>query len=40
MRQEIERTRDEEVTARELPRAKIYLLGQFALDRRTNARPC
>jgi zinc protease len=40
MRQEIERIRDEEVTAREHQRAKMYLLGHFALDRRTNARLC
>ena len=40
MRQEIERIRDEGVTAGELERARMYLLGQFALDRRTNARLC
>ncbi len=38
MRREIERIRDEGVSAPELQRAKMYLLGQFALDRRTNQR--
>jgi predicted Zn-dependent peptidase len=35
---EIERIRDEKVSERELARAKAYLLGNFAMDRRTNAR--
>jgi zinc protease len=35
---EIDRIRDEEVTERELARAKAYLLGNLAMDRRTNAR--
>ncbi len=35
---EIDRIRREPVTAAELARAKAYLLGQFELDRRTNAR--
>ena len=38
MRREIERIRDTEISERELRRAQTYLLGQFALDRRTNAR--
>jgi zinc protease len=38
MRREIERIRDAGVSPDELERAKMYLLGQFALDRRTNAR--
>jgi zinc protease len=38
MRREIERMRSAEIPAPELERAKMYLLGQFALDRRTNAR--
>lgn len=38
MTQEIERIRRERLSAEELARAKAYLLGQFALDRRTNAR--
>jgi predicted Zn-dependent peptidase len=35
---EIERIRTEQVTDRELARAKAYLLGNLAMDRRTNAR--
>ena len=35
---EIARIRDEPVTERELARAKAYLLGTMAMDRRTNAR--
>jgi zinc protease len=35
---EIERVRGEMVTERELARAKAYLLGNLAMDRRTNAR--
>ena len=35
---EIDRIRNEEVTERELARAKAYLLGSLAMDRRTNAR--
>jgi zinc protease len=35
---EIARIRDEPVTERELARAKAYLLGVMAMDRRTNAR--
>jgi zinc protease len=35
---EIERIRGEQVTERELARAKAYLLGNLAMDRRTNAR--
>jgi len=35
---ELERIRRDPVSAAELARAKAYLLGQFALDRRTNAR--
>lgn len=38
MLREIERMRREQVNEIELARAKAYLLGQFALDRRTNAR--
>lgn len=38
MRRELERIRAEGVREEELGRAKAYLLGQFALDRRTNAR--
>jgi len=38
MRAQVERIRSERVTEGELDRAKSYLLGQFALDRRTNAR--
>jgi predicted Zn-dependent peptidase len=35
---EIDRVRGEPVTERELARAKAYLLGNLAMDRRTNAR--
>jgi predicted Zn-dependent peptidase len=35
---ELERIRTDEVTDRELARAKAYLLGNLAMDRRTNAR--
>jgi len=35
---EIDRIRGEQVTERELARAKAYLLGNLAMDRRTNAR--
>lgn len=35
---EVERIRREPVTAAELTRAKGYLLGRYAMDRRTNAR--
>jgi zinc protease len=35
---ELERIQREPLTAAELSRAKGYLLGQFELDRRTNAR--
>jgi zinc protease len=35
---ELERIRRDPVNPSELTRAKAYLLGQFALDRRTNAR--
>jgi zinc protease len=35
---EVDRIRSEEVTERELARAKAYLLGNLAMDRRTNAR--
>ena len=35
---ELERIRRDPVSPAELARAKAYLLGQFALDRRTNAR--
>jgi zinc protease len=35
---EIERVRDEPVTERELARAKAYLLGNLAMDRRTSGR--
>jgi predicted Zn-dependent peptidase len=38
MKRELERLRREGLTAPEIERAKTYLLGQFALDRRTNAR--
>jgi len=38
LRREIERIRAEPVNAAELRRAKAYLLGTFAMDRRTNAR--
>jgi len=38
MRREIERIRDEGVSEQEVDRARSYLLGQFTLDRRTNAR--
>ena len=38
MRAQVERIRSERVSEGELERAKAYLLGQFALDRRTNAR--
>ena len=38
MRREIERIRGDEVSPAELDRAKMYVLGQLALDRRTNAR--
>ena len=38
MRAQVERIRGERVSEGELDRAKAYLLGQFALDRRTNAR--
>jgi zinc protease len=38
MRRELERIAREAVSPDELARAKAYLLGQFALDRRTNAR--
>lgn len=38
MIREIERLRNETLSGEELDRAKSYLLGQFALDRRTNAR--
>ena len=38
MRRELERVAREPVSPDELARAKAYLLGQFALDRRTNAR--
>lgn len=38
LRREAERLRRDPVTAAELGRAKAYLLGNFALDRRTNAR--
>ncbi|MGH7385050.1 MAG: M16 family metallopeptidase, partial [Candidatus Rokuibacteriota bacterium] len=37
---ELERIRREPLGPAELIRAKEYLLGQFALDRRTNARLC
>ncbi len=36
--QQIERLRRERLSAGALERARMYLLGQFALDRRTNAR--
>jgi len=35
---EIDRIRGEQVSERELARAKAYLLGNLAMDRRTNAR--
>ncbi|HEU4369163.1 MAG TPA: pitrilysin family protein [Methylomirabilota bacterium] len=35
---EIDRVRDEQVSERELARAKAYLLGNLAMDRRTTAR--
>jgi predicted Zn-dependent peptidase len=35
---ELERIRDEPVSERELARAKAYLLGNLAMDRRTSAR--
>ena len=35
---EIERIRGEQVSERELARAKAYLLGNLAMDRRTSAR--
>lgn len=38
MRAQVERIRSGRVSEGELDRAKAYLLGQFALDRRTNAR--
>ncbi len=38
VRRELERIRVEGVPEEEMARAKAYLLGQFALDRRTNAR--
>jgi predicted Zn-dependent peptidase len=38
LRREVSRLRVEPLSAAELERAKGYLLGQFALDRRTNAR--
>jgi predicted Zn-dependent peptidase len=38
MRRELERIAREPVSPDELARAKAYLLGQFTLDRRTNAR--
>src|SRR5258708_39639943 len=38
MRGELDRTGRDRVNPAELTRAKAYLLGQFALDRRTNAR--
>ncbi len=38
MLREIERMRSERLSPGEVARAKAYLLGQFALDRRTNAR--
>jgi predicted Zn-dependent peptidase len=38
MLREIERIRAEPPTAEELARAKAYLQGTFAMDRRTNAR--
>jgi len=38
MRQQIERVGAEQLSEAELSRAKHYLLGQFELDRRTNAR--
>jgi len=38
LRKEIERIRTEPITAEELRRAKGYLLGNYEMDRRTNAR--
>ena len=38
LRKEIERIRTEPITAEELQRAKGYLLGNYEMDRRTNAR--
>jgi predicted Zn-dependent peptidase len=38
VRAEIDRIRGEQVSERELARAKAYLLGNLAMDRRTNAR--
>lgn len=38
MRAEIERIRREDIADGDLQRAKTYLLGQFTMDRRTNAR--
>jgi zinc protease len=37
-KRQIERIRHEGISPLELERARMYLLGQFALDRRTNAR--
>jgi zinc protease len=38
MREQIERVRSQPISGAELERARAYLLGQFVLDRRTNAR--
>jgi predicted Zn-dependent peptidase len=38
LRRELQRIRDEPPSIEEVARAKAYLLGQFVLDRRTNAR--
>jgi zinc protease len=38
MKLEIDRIRESGIDGAELDRAKMYVLGQFALDRRTNAR--
>jgi len=38
MREQIERVRSHPISGAELERARSYLLGQFVLDRRTNAR--
>jgi zinc protease len=38
MRIEVEKIRDAGIDGAELERARMYVLGQFALDRRTNAR--
>jgi len=38
IRREVERLRQERASAEEVGRAKAYLLGTLALDRRTNAR--